>query len=87
MLESVSSIIFINDLDNGMERILSKFVDNTKLREVVSILEGRAAIQKDLDRLEKQAGSNLMKFGKSECKVPCLGRDNPMRLYYRLGAN
>lgn len=55
--------------------------------EVVSTLESRAAIQKDLDRLEKWSEINLMKFGKIECKVPYLGRDNPMQLYYRLAAN
>lgn len=87
MLGPVLSIIFFNNLDNGMECILSKFVDNSKLGEVVSTPESRAAIQKDLDRLEKWSDSNLMKFGKIECKVPYLGRDNPVQLYYRLGAN
>lgn len=65
VLGSVSSIIFINDLDNGIEGILSKLVDNTKLEEVATALEGRAAIQEDLDRLEKWADSKLTKFGKS----------------------
>lgn len=36
---------------------------------VVDILEGRAAIQRELDRLEKCAASNVMKFNKGKHKV------------------
>lgn len=44
--------IFISKLDERMESTLSKFADNTKLGAVTDALEGCAAIQKDLDRLE-----------------------------------
>lgn len=40
--------IFINDLDAGVECILSKFSDNDTLGGVVDSLEGREDIQKDL---------------------------------------
>ncbi|GAB0206699.1 mitochondrial enolase superfamily member 1 [Grus japonensis] len=76
--------IFVGNKDSGIECTLSNFADDTKLCGVVNTLEGRDAIQRDLERLERWARANHMKFNKAKCKVLHVGGRNPKH-NYRLG--
>ena len=68
-------------MDSAINCILSKFADYTKLSDGVDMLEGRGAIQRDLDRLERWIHAILMKFSKVICKVLHLGWGNPKHRY------
>lgn len=67
-----------------MECILNKFTDETKLGGNTDMLKDSSIFQKGLNRLEKWADRDFMKF-KGKCQVLHLGRRNSLQ-QYRLGA-
>lgn len=75
--------IFIIYPDSGIECILSKISDDTKLGGIVDLLKGRKSSQMDLDKPDTWVKFTLMTFNKVKCWVLHLGHKGPMQ-WYRL---
>ncbi|GAB0179322.1 mitochondrial enolase superfamily member 1 [Grus japonensis] len=73
--------IFVGNMDSGIECTLSKFANSTMPYGSVDMLEGRDAIQRNLDRLERWVCANHMNFNKAKCKVLHMGQGNPKHNY------
>ena len=70
LMGSILGPVLCNVFINWMMRWNAPLVSlQVKLWGVAGELEDRAAMLRDLNRLEKWAGRNLMKFNKGKCKV------------------
>jgi len=78
--------IFVSSMDSGTECTLSKFANDSKLCGVTDTREGRDAIQRDLDRLERWTCVNHMKFNKGFIKrsMASRSREGILPLYSAL---
>ncbi|KAJ7403703.1 hypothetical protein WISP_149493 [Willisornis vidua] len=66
------------DMNSGIECTLSKFVDDTKLYDVVDMLEGRDILQRDLDRLERYYADKMVLAAMQDqpAEIPLDGNPN-----------
>lgn len=61
--------VFSNDLDDRARCTLSEFAGDLRRGGAAETPEGCAAIQRDLERLEKRAGRNFVTFSKGKCTI------------------
>ena len=69
-------LIFINDIDDGINSEILKFADDTKLYRKVNNTDDSVLLQSDLDKLVDWSQRWQMSFNVSKCKVLHLGQSN-----------
>jgi len=69
-------LIYINDLDLGVDNDLLKFADDKKLYSVVTNTDEALSMQKDLNVLTQWTSHWQMKFNVPKCLVMHLGSSN-----------
>ena len=78
-------LIFINDLDVGIENWILKFADDTKVFSSVSSVEEHSKLQKDLQAINRWSEEWQMLFNVDKCKVMHIGKENQNLSYYMDG--
>ena len=81
VLGPVLFIIYINDIDEGINCKLSKFADDTKITSKVTSTSQWQELQCDLNKLISWAEKWQMKFNIEKCKVLHIGSNNVQARY------
>ena len=74
-------LMFINDLEDGVQSTVLTFADDTKLYTEVTKEEGGEQLQEDPDKCTEWAKQWMMEFNVAKCKVLHAGRTNRMKEY------
>ena len=78
VLGPILFLIYINDLDTGIDSMIFKFADDTKVLAKVDSVFERDNLQMDLDTLCEWSKKWQMKFNTDKCKVLHFGRKNKL---------
>ena len=81
VLGPVLFLVYINDIDEGVTGIISKFADDTKIANSVVSNEQTKEMQNNLDKLSEWGQTWQMSFNENKCKVMHIGYRNEKAKY------
>ena len=85
VLGPVLFLVYINDIDEGVTGIISKFADDTKIANTVVSSEQKKEMQNNLDKLSEWGQRWQMSFNENKCKVMHIGYRNDKTIYFLNG--
>ena len=74
-------LIYLNDIDMGINNTIFKFADDTKLMAPIDSLNDMASLQSDLNKLFDWSTEWQMLFNIDKCKLIHFGRNNDSHCY------
>ena len=81
VLGPILFLVYINDIDEGLTCIISKFADDTKIANTVLSNDQAEEMQTNLDKLSNWAKTWQMSYNTDKCKVLHIGYSNEKRNY------
>ena len=81
VLGPVLFLVYINDIDEGVTGIISKFADDTKIANTVASNNQVKEMQNNLDKLSEWGQTWQMSFNADKCKVMHIGYRNEKANY------
>ena len=85
VLGPILFIIYINDIDVGLNNIVSKFADDTKIGNAIITEEDRLKLQEDLNKIAEWSKIWQMPFNVNKCQMLQIGYQNKKYKYDMLG--
>ena len=86
VLGPILFLVYINDIDEGLTCIISKFADDTKIANTVVSNDQAQEMQTNLDKLSNWAKTWQMTFNTEKCKVLHIGYRNEKNNYVMDGS-
>ena len=76
VLGPVLFIIYINDIDVGLNNFISKFADDTKIGNAVVTEDDKRKLQQDLIKIAEWSSNWQMPFNVNKCQILHIGNSN-----------
>ena len=76
VLGPILFIIYINDIDVGLNNFISKFADDTKIGNAVITEDDKRKLQQDLNKIAEWSSNWQMPFNVNKCQILHIGNRN-----------